>query len=175
MHNAVRNVVGGVILSGYLVSIIGTILICSILTAILPSGKTSGIIKGIAKLACVISIVAPIPQFMQKETAFDTTTQNNNINFLQSSIKTDKSFIEYYCEMRVKSAEEQLNVEIAEKFDVLANVEIDWCFPIGKQYDTDAISITNIKVSVLDDYDATKKTAVLEYIKEHYCEEVSIE
>ena len=47
----------------YVLSVIGTVLIASVLTAILPEGKTSGIIKGITRLVCVVAIVAPVVSF----------------------------------------------------------------------------------------------------------------
>ena len=51
-------------LSGYLLCIIGTTLVSSILLAILPEGKSSSMVKGMAKLVCIVSIVSPIPKLI---------------------------------------------------------------------------------------------------------------
>ena len=53
-------------MNAYVLSVIGTVLISAVLTAIIPEGKTSKVIKGIARLACVLVIVTPIVQFFVK-------------------------------------------------------------------------------------------------------------
>ena len=81
-------------MSVYVLSVIGTVLLCSILTSILPTGKTNSVIKGIAKLVCVISIVMPVLIFFQS----GKWSMNQNIfqkEFAESIIKTDEAFIQY--------------------------------------------------------------------------------
>ena len=55
---------GGIALNDYLLCVIGTVLICSILTAIAPEGKTSAVIKGVARLTCVLAIISPVLNFL---------------------------------------------------------------------------------------------------------------
>ena len=52
-------------MNAYVLSVIGTILLSAIITAILPDGKTNSVIKGVSRLACVIAIVMPILTFFQ--------------------------------------------------------------------------------------------------------------
>ena len=165
-------------MNGYLLSIIGTVLICAVLTAVLPSGKTSGVIKGIAKLACVISIIAPIPNFLGNAKFFDTNskknTSKNNVNFSQSVIETDELFIKYYCEMRIQNTENALNEELLEKFSLSAQSDIDWRFK-GKECDSDEIMITKISVKLQEEGTEDLKNDVWEYLTKNYCSEVLIE
>ena len=166
-------------MNGYLLSIIGTVLICSVLTAVLPSGKTAGVIKGIAKLACVIAIIAPIPQFLGAWGDFDTNSEKNaqqtHENFSQSVIQTDESFIKYYCEMRVRHTEETLNAELAEKFSVQATTDIDWRFQEESFVDSNEIVITKISVKLQEEKTLEEKNAVRDYLTKNYCSEVQIE
>ncbi len=165
-------------MNGYLLSIIGTVLVCAVLTAILPSGKTSGVIKGIARLACVISIIAPIPQFLGNAKPFDTNskknTSKNNVNFSQSVIQTDESFIKYYCEMRIQNAENALNEELLEKFSLSVQSDIDWRFN-EETCDSDEIMITKISVKLQEKGTDKLKDEVWEYLTKNYCSEVLIE
>lgn len=178
MYNATSYVVGGVVLNGYLLSIIGTVLVCSILTAILPSGKTHGVIKGIAKLVCVITIISPIPKFIGNWSFFDKNNKknsgNNTVNLAQTVIPTDESFIKYYCEMRVQNAEISLNEEIKEKFFITATSDITWKFQAENDIDSDTIQIVKISVK-LENGDEQTRQAVGEYLRKNYCSEVQIE
>ncbi len=171
MYFATRYVVGGIILNGYLLTIIGTVLLSSVLTALLPSGKTSSVIKGVTKLACVIAIVAPIPSFLQSNDAFDINGEKNNG---QSVIQTDTSFIEYYCEMRVRNTETLLAAELEEEFSLQTAVDCEWRFQEEGVYDSDTVLITKITVTSQKTLSDEEKTAVWEYLTKNYCKEVWI-
>lgn len=108
-------------MNGYLLSIIGTVLFSSFIVAILPEGKMSGTIKGVAKMVCLLAIIAPIPQYMQKQKNLKNTEEVQNF-FSITGIQSDISFIQYYSEMRIKDAEQLLEREIQEKFSYQADV-----------------------------------------------------
>ena len=108
-------------MNGYLLSIIGTVLFSSFIVAILPEGKMSGTIKGVAKMVCLLAIIAPIPQYMQKQKNLKNTEEVQNF-FSITGIQSDVSFIQYYSEMRIKDAEQLLEREIQEKFSYQADV-----------------------------------------------------
>ncbi len=166
-------------MNGYLLSVVSTILLCAVLTAILPEGKTSGMIKGIAKLACLLAIVAPIPQFLQMYKPRDETagSKNDENFFNESVIQTDKSFIQYYSERRVELAERALEAEIEEKFDCQTTVDIVWEYYSEDAlavYDDVEIFITKIKIHG-NDWNEEAKMCIVEYVSKHYCSEVLIE
>ncbi len=166
-------------MNGYLIAIIGTVLLSAVLTAVLPDGKTAGVIKGITKLACIIAIVAPIPSFLRAENIFDNfgekNTENLDKNVAQSVIQTDGEFIKYYCEMRIRNTEEALEQEIEENFSLVVKVDIDWQFAQENVYDSDSVQITKITVQSDKKLEEGEKSAVCTYLTKNYCREVLIE
>ncbi len=166
-------------MNGYLLSIIGTVLLSSVLTALLPTGKTANVIKGITKLACVIAIIAPIPAFLKEGRFFDSDSEKNTLmgdkNLSQSVIQTDTSFIKYYCEMRIQNTELALQAELKEKFSLQAAVNCDWRFEEEDILDTDTVMITKITVKTENQLKEEEKQSVWEYLTKNYCREVLIE
>ena len=161
-------------MNGYLLCIIGTVLISSIITAIVPDGKTTAVIKGVAKLACLLAIIAPIPTFLQKDNFFDALNTENQINsqgfFSQTVIPTDGAFIQYYSETRITQTEKTLQEELYERFAVKAIVNLEW--EIENECD---IRITKIRVRIEKDVEREVKTGMSEYLTKNYCSEVLIE
>jgi len=166
-------------LNGYIVSIIGTVLVCSVLTAVLPQGKTTGVIKGMARLACVVAIIAPIPKYLGKWTSFDVNHEKNptqaDINFSQQVIQTDDTFIKYYCEMRIRNTEAALKSEIENQFPIEVETNIDWRFTEEKTVDSDQIQIVSITVKLLNSCNQETIEALTKYLTKNYCSEVIIE
>ena len=158
-------------MKGYLLCIIGTVLLSSIITAIIPEGKTAKVIKGMAKLVCLLAILAPIPRFLQNWKGED---KNLGKNLSETVISTDESFIKYYCEMRVENVEMQLEEEIQEKFSVSAKADIEWEFENG-EIDVDNMCVKQIQVTVAEGTTTDRKNAVYEHLTQNYCSEVLIE
>jgi hypothetical protein len=160
-------------LNSYLLCIIGTVVIASILTTVVPEGKTTGVIKGMTKLVCLIVIIAPIPQFLQKQTFFEALqgdkTQNSYEKFSQSVIQTDDSFIKYYSEMRIRNTEAQLETELLQKYEVETRVTLAWEY---EEYD---VKITQITVKTQEIIAEVDKKVMWEYLTKNYCSEVLIE
>ena len=146
----------------YLISIMGTVLLCALLTAIIPNGKTAGIIKGRAKLACLLAFVAPIPTFLSSEKSW---SGNLNENVLQ----TDDSFIQYYSGMRISQAEDLLRQEIYDKFTVEAIVIVE------AKADSVVLELERITVSPVGEIDKEVQSSMCEYLTNTYRSEVLIE
>lgn len=111
-------------MSGYLLSIVGIVLLSGIFSAVLPEGKTVKFIKGITKLACLAVILAPVLVF------FENKTGEGKINFpffsSQTVIETDVSFIDYCSTKRIENAETELAKELEKAFSVQAEVTLLW-------------------------------------------------
>ena len=152
-------------MNGYLLSVIGTVLIAALLTAIAPDGKTSGLIKAIAKSACLLAIVAPIPSYLNSGNSDEKNADLQTI-FSQTVIETDEDFIKYYSEMRIRATAQALEAELKEKFSVVASVELEW------MNESDEIKITKIIVRTEN---GEANTAMWEYLTKNYCSEVMIE
>lgn len=164
-------------MNGYVLTVMGTVLLSAILTILVPEGKTSGIIKGVTKLACLIVIISPIPQFLKNERFFDVirgeSVENNEAFFEENGITADKSFIEYYCKWRVEETQTALQKELTEKFAVKLIVTIVWEF--DDTVDADGIKITKIKIKMQEDVSQEMQTKITEYVRKTYCSEVQIE
>lgn len=155
-------------MSGYLVSVVGTVLISTLLIAILPEGKTSKTVQGIAKCVCLLAIVAPIPNLLQS-IEFDEKNFDEHTIFPQTVIQTDEDFITYYSEMRIRVTQNDLRREIQEKFSLSATVVLDW------EMQTEGVRITKITVRTEGEWKEVDKTAVWEFLRNNYCSEVLIE
>ena len=154
-------------MNGYLLSVIGTILLSALLTAILPNGKTSAVIKAITKLACLLVIISPVFSYIQAETG--TSNGNSSKNLSQSVIQTDEAFITYYSEMRIQNTQAQLESEIKEKFDLGCKVIFTW------EYDKENIRIIKLTVQPQTELSEQQNSELCEYLTNNYCSEVVIE
>ena len=106
-------------MSEYLLSVIGIVLFSSVLIAVLPSGKTGEMIRGIARIACVITILSPVVHFFVDAGKLDGF-------FREKGIETEEAFIEYCSKERIEEAEELLKKELSEKYDGVDRVKLQW-------------------------------------------------
>ncbi len=163
-------------MSGYVLSVIGTVLIASVLTVILPEGKTSGIIKGLTRVACVVAIVAPVVRFLQSKE--DMGLKKTSAYFSENVIELDESFIQYYSETRVAQTEYALEEELVAKFQVPVSVEFTWIKTketYADKYLLEGIQITQISIKKPADASEDTMKEMAEYVAENYCSEVLIE
>lgn len=147
-------------MNGYLLSVIGTVLLSAVLTAIAPNGKTAFVIKNVAKLACLLVIVSPLLTYVQREKKGGDLKNNST----KEVINTDESFIQYYSEMKVRQAEETLEKEIFEKLSLSCKLTFSW------ELLEDEIFIR--KITVLSPIDTEEKESLYEYLTKNYCSEV---
>lgn len=161
-------------MNGYLLGIIGTVIFSSVLTAILPEGKTSGVVKGVTKLACVITIVSPVLHFFK---TWDIGEGGFEENFSKSVIQTDEAFIQYYSETRIREAENALEKELEKDFGVTAEIDMDWTMDtetvVGSSMDVVKIHRIQVKTDGKQNEEVVK--SVWEYLTNNYCSEVQIE
>ena len=154
-------------MNGYILSVIGTVLVCAILTAIAPEGKTSGIIKASAKLVCLLAIVAPIIKWSYSQ-KYDGNGQEI---FFETVIDTDEDFIKYYSELRIRSAEQEISQELQSKYAVETEVTLSW----DMVKETQDLKITGMRVQTKNSPDREVVEAMWEYLTMQYCSEVLIE
>lgn len=160
-------------MNGYLLSVIGTILISAFVTAITPDGKTSVVVKAVTRLACILVIIAPILRFLQAERSTQNAENRQEI-FAESVIQTDSSFIQYYQEKRIELTAQALEEELLDEFAVDGNVQIEW-----RKTPTDdgeqGIEITRICVRLENSIAERERERMCEYLTKNYCSEVLIE
>ncbi len=165
-------------MSGYLLTVMGTVLLCTLLTAIAPEGKTSATIKGIARLACVLTIVAPVLQFFKSGSLQSLFGEEGKNFFSQTVITEDESYIQYYSETRVSQTQTALEKELYEKYAIETEIIFEWKMEtetFAKLYETELLKIERIRIGLSKDVTEEVKNAVGLYVTENYCSEVLIE
>ena len=155
-------------MSGYLLTIIGTVLVCSLITAIAPEGKTTASVKGVAKLVCTLAIISPVLRFLKTGSIQSFIDKNRQEIFYQEVIDVDGEFIQYYSEMRVRQTEKALEEELFKKYAVSCEVCLEWSME-------EEIRIECIVVKVLENVGEEVKVDMRLFLLENYCEEVLIE
>lgn len=160
----------------YLLSVIGIVLFSTVLLAIVPEGKTSSAIKGVAKTACLLSIAAPVIQYFCAFTSGAKNVEAIKIFFEETVIDEDETFIQYYSEMRIRIAENALQNELEELYQIDAEVKISWQWQEEEAFYTDrAVKILSITLQPENVIEEGTLKVVCEYLKNKYCSEVLIE
>ena len=159
-------------MSAYITSILGVVLISSLLFSILPSGKTSGIVKGMAHLACVLVIISPVLRFFQK-TNEEIGSDFVETFFHSSVISTDEAFIKYYSEMTLRQVEKKMEEELLEKYDVEAEISLKTSNE--KFEEEEKIKILEIVVKVKSEEKKDTLEEIRKYFTKQYCNEVRFE
>ncbi len=156
-------------MNGYLLSVIGTVLISSVLTAILPEGKTRGLIQSIARLACVLAIVSPVLSYLRSGNTSVFAEKNSESFFSESVIRAEESFIKYYSEMRIGETENALQKEILEKYGRSVEVSLDY------EMQKDKIKIVKIGLKIEEGTKEEDVKSIKDYLMKNYCKEVLVE
>lgn len=162
-------------MSEYLLGVIGTIILCALLTAIVPDGKTSGVIKSVSRMVCILAIVAPVLKYLRSgQTDLQVNVENN---FFESVIQEDEDYIQYYSELRVRETERALAQELEERYQVSSEVELAWenVAKAHGKYLIDQIQIQQIKVTIGGELEENMIRDMYEYLTKNYCSEVLIE
>ena len=166
-------------MSAYLLAIIGIVLLSSILSVVLPGGKTAKFIKGIAKLCCLAVILAPVLSFFREN-------GDGKINFpffsSETVIETDDAFIDYCSTKRVENAEEDFEEKMEELFSVRVEATLLWeyCGAVTEGGEDGYLSVyegTEIKITkvLLKDIEGNIDEEVREKMKEHITEKYGCE
>ena len=153
-------------------------IVSAILTAILPEGKTSGLIKTITRLACILAIVSPVLRFFNAGELSFGGIENSERIFSQSVIEGEERFIEYYSEMRIRETETALQAELSEKYDLATEVTLiceKQMETVDGKYASNKIKIKEIRVKLNERSNEEVLQKMWEYLTKNYCSEVLIE
>ena len=143
-------------MSAYLLSVIGTVLICALLSIVLPEGKTSKMVFSASKVACVVAIVAPIPSLLS----------GSSMDFFgETSIETDVEFIKYCKELRIVEAQGTLEKELREKYGDGLTVTLFWGW--DKQDGEEEIKVYRVDVAY-QSLTESQKNEIYDFIYENY-------
>lgn len=162
----------------YLLCVIGTVIVSAILTAILPEGKTLGLVKTITRLACILAIVSPVLRFLRVGELTFGGMENSKEIFSQSVIEGEEAFIEYYSEMRIRETERALESELSEKYGLDTEVTLlceKQTERVDGKYISNRIKIKEIRVKLKKSSNEEVLKKMWEYLTKNYCSEVLIE
>lgn len=165
-------------MSAYLLAIIGTVLFSALFTAILPDGKTSGLIKSIFRLVCVLAIIAPVLYFLSSGEWIMVNEEKKETFLGEEVIQANNQYIQYYSEMRICEAESAIEEEIFNKYGLKTNILLTWELEtsvVDNRYEMERIKITKICVITNKEEDEKTLKELWEYLKDNYCSEVIIE
>lgn len=151
----------------YLLSIIGIVLLSSIISIIMPNGKTVKLIKGMTKLCCLAVILVPVLSFFS---GIGQGKINFSVFSSQSVIETDVAFIDYCSNRRIESAESELEKKLQEVFSEEVQVSLIWEYR-GDCDEEEAEGWTDRYLSVYRDMEI-RITKVLLKTEKHIGEEV---
>ncbi len=165
-------------MSGYLLGVVGVVVLAATLTSVLPEGKTSSTIRAIARLACILAIISPVLHFFQSgKLSFENEKKQEGI-FADSVIEAEGRFIEYYSEMRIREAEEKLKLELSERYALDTLVTLEYTCQteaVGVFYTDRKIRIVRMRVKLLQEAKEEVVKSMWEYLTKNYCSEVLIE
>ncbi len=165
-------------MNGYLSGVLGTVLLCAILAAIAPEGKTSATIKGVARLACVLAIVAPVFRFFSTGDIQSLAIENNENFFSETGIDGENGYIKYYSDERIQSAEKALQEELKDKYEVDTKIEIEYSLTVENIYElypATMIQVERIRIQTQAQVREEVKKEMWLYVTENYCSEVLLE
>ncbi len=160
-------------MNDYILSVVGVVLVSALLTAILPEGKTNGLIKSVAKVACVFTIVAPIINYF----GGDKKLKNEEF-FLETVINSDLDFIDYCSKISVNNAKDELEDYLFQESGVIINAELLWRYQegetqvFGTSYDDRKVKIYKALLTANESLNETLKQTVEELVKKTGIDEV---
>ena len=169
-HYFDRLYIGGIVLSGYVLTVLGTVLLSAIVTCVIPNGKTAVLIKSVTKLLCIFAIISPILNYFQN--GLDGIFEEN-LN--KSVINTDDTYIDYCSKKAIENAEETLEKRLIEEYELTANVALIWEYCLDETGEKDVIDqslfgyrikITSIEITVSETLQI--EASVKEEIKEKF-------
>ncbi|MBE5752677.1 MAG: hypothetical protein E7343_01245 [Clostridiales bacterium] len=109
-------------MTNYLLSVVGIVLISTVLTNILPLGKTTSLIKNILRLCAYLAVLSPIFEFANNGL-------NNGGNFFENYfsetvINTDESYIEYCSSKSINETERLIENRLKEEYSIDSTVTL---------------------------------------------------
>ena len=150
-------------MSEYLLGVVGIVLFSAVLTAILPAGKTEAVVKWVAKLACLATILTPLLSFFGGEGTFE-------VFFEKSVIQTDGNYIQYCSEISIENAEKSLQEHLSEKYGKEFTVALFWKeVEVDEgRYKVEKIKIEKVVVYAKERLSEEEKTEICEYLMTSY-------
>lgn len=146
-------------MDAYILSVCGAVIISSLVTILLPDGKTGKFINGVLKLFCLLVILVPLFVFF-KNGSFETAG-----SAAEGEISLDEEFIgDFYDEFANEEAR-AVEKKIKEELSVTVTAQIEWDF-VDYAYE---VSKVKIKIENFGMYGKDEHILVISKIEESVC------
>lgn len=106
-------------MTGWILSIVGTVLTVTLAEVMLPEGQTAKFIKGVISLMIIYVVIAPIPALLQSK-----IDVNAFFDFSSGGYRSDESFIEIIKEDKQSAISRELNQAFEERGLTSASVAV---------------------------------------------------
>ncbi len=120
-------------MTGWILSIVGTVLTITLTEVMLPEGQTAKYIKGVISLMVIYVVLAPIPALLQSKIDI-----NRFFDFSTSGYESDEAFIGIIKEDKQSALSAELNAAFAERGLVGASV----CVVLDDGYEVEHVILT---------------------------------
>lgn len=97
-------------MTGWILSIVGTVLTITLTEVMLPEGSTAKFIKGVISLMVIYVVIAPIPALLQSKIDL-----NSFFDFSLSGYESDETFIGIIKEDKQSALAEEINSAFVER------------------------------------------------------------
>lgn len=126
-------------MSGYVLSILGIVLLGILIDVIVPSGNINKYIKSIYSIFIVSVIISPVVNFVANKNDYKLTYVNYEI---------DSKLLEYVYKLRVENEENNIEIYLEEegfsKIDIIINYSIN---NNEIQYNSCSVNLQNLEIS----------------------------
>ena len=155
----------------YLLSVVGTVLFASLLLSVIPEGKTNGLIKSVARIACLLCILSPMIGFILKKETLSSI-------FEESGIELQGEYIQYSNQRKVTETEKLLAEELNGLLSNISGVEIVWETQdvLYNGYPRNEIKIELIRIVMENSALVSEMEKIASYLRSEYgcaCEFIS--
>ena len=106
-------------MTGWILSIVGTVLTVTLAEVMLPEGQTAKFIKGVISLMIIYVVIAPIPALLQSK-----IDVNAFFDFSSGGYRSDESFIEIIKEDKQSAISREFNQAFEERGLTSASVAV---------------------------------------------------
>ena len=146
-------------MDAYILSVCGAVIISSLVTILLPDGKTGKFINGVLKLFCLLVILVPLFVFF-KNGSFDTAG-----SAAEGEISLDEEFIGGFYDEFANEEARAVEKKIEEELSVTVTAQIEWDF-VDYAYE---VSKVKIKIENFGMYGKDEHILVISKIEESVC------
>ena len=136
-------------MTGWILSIVGTVLTVTLAEVMLPEGQMAKFIKGVISLMIIYVVIAPIPALLQSK-----IDVNAFFDFSSGSYSSDETFIEIIKEDKQSALSRELNKAFEERGLTSASVAV----LLDGNYEVAQVFLTTSKRDLEEAYHLTVRS-----------------